>query len=199
MRPVFTGLMNDHDSNQSARQEAAACGDEDAPGQCSPANLPDGSPAVQVVLNIETDQAGDCDPTWLTGKLQQIIDQLALRRAVYTAVVVDDAQMSRMHEQYAGVTGTTDVLTFDLADPPRSDVVEGEAYLCIDEARRRVADLPHDLNTELLLYATHGLLHLLGYDDHDPAGHEQMHRREDELLEMVGVGRAFGIDGDESS
>ncbi len=191
--------MNDHHANQSPTQEATGCGEEDAPGQCSRANLSDDTSAVQVVLNIESDQAGDCDPAWLTGKLQQIIEQLTLRRAAYTAVIVDDAQMSRLHEQYAGVAGTTDVLTFDMADEPRSDVVDGEAYVCIEEARRRVADLPHDLNTELLLYATHGLLHLLGYDDHDPADHRQMHQREDELLERVGVGRAFGIDGDEAS
>jgi probable rRNA maturation factor len=31
--------------------------------------------------------------------------------------IVADAEMARLHEQYTGVPGTTDVLTFDLSDP----------------------------------------------------------------------------------
>jgi probable rRNA maturation factor len=69
--------------------------------------------------------------------------------------------------------------------------VEGEVYICLDEARRRAEAMEHSVFNELLLYATHGLLHLIGYDDHDAADHRRMHAREDELLTAIGVGAIF--------
>ena len=38
---------------------------------------------------------------------------------------------------------------------------------------------------ELLFYICHGLLHLCGWDDADPAARERMHARQDEYLAML--------------
>jgi rRNA maturation RNase YbeY len=35
---------------------------------------------------------------------------------------------------------------------------------------------------EVLLYAVHGVLHLLGYDDGDPASRRRMRRKEREII-----------------
>ncbi len=43
----------------------------------------------------------------------------------------------------------------------------------------------------MLLYITHGLLHVLGYDDSSPAKFRRMHKREDELLEALGIGKVY--------
>jgi probable rRNA maturation factor len=107
----------------------------------------------------------------------------------------NDADMAAAHRRFAGVDGTTDVLTFDLrdkeeagADPARMDV---DIYACVDEARRQAAARGHEPERELLLYVVHGVLHCLGEDDHDDAAYARMHAREDELLESIGVGRVF--------
>ena len=63
--------------------------------------------------------------------------------------------------------------------------------LCLDEAARRSRDLEHPVEHELLLYAIHGVLHVLGHDDHDPAAFERMHAEEDRILEAIGVGPVF--------
>ena len=44
---------------------------------------------------------------------------------------------------------------------------------------------------EVLLYALHGVLHLCGYDDRTDRDFAAMHRREDEILERLGVGAIF--------
>lgn len=44
---------------------------------------------------------------------------------------------------------------------------------------------------ELSLYVAHGTLHLAGYDDRTPREFARMHRREDELLDELGIGRVF--------
>lgn len=132
---------------------------------------------------------------------------------VRVRVIADDA-MSAAHEEYAGVSGTTDVLTFDMSDPP--DLPEGEIpevwcevdelasgyrrqslaldvdiMICYDEAVRRAAELQHGSERELLLYIVHGALHCLGYDDHEEADFNRMHAMEDAVLEHIGVGGVF--------
>jgi probable rRNA maturation factor len=135
--------------------------------------------------------------------LLSILDHLDQPAAELSFIIVDDAAMADLHQQYSGVSGTTDVLTFDLSEPPSSlasslQPLEGEIYLCLDEARRRAAERAHDVNRELLLYALHGVLHLLGYDDHTPSDHRRMHAEEDRLLRLVGVGPVFHRPGERS-
>ncbi len=121
--------------------------------------------------------------------------------------------MANAHFEYMGVEGTTDVLTFDLNDPaehPAPAQIDAEmicAYkdrvafgldtdimICIDEAARQAAGRGYAVEKELLLYVVHGLLHCLGWDDHDEAEAARMHRLEDAVLGAIGVGVVFGTD-----
>ena len=99
--------------------------------------------------------------------------------------------MAGAHQRYAGVSGTTDVLTFDLAESGAGRL-DADLLVCFDEAARQAAGRGHDVATELLLYIVHGVLHCLGQDDHDPAAASRMHAEEDRVLEAIGVGRVYG-------
>ena len=131
-------------------------------------------------------------------QLEGYLDRLLVKMAAsagatagdITVAVVDDGQMSKLHQQFLGLDTTTDVLTFDLR-PDGQGSIEADIVICIDEARRQAEKLGHDVRNELLLYALHGVLHLLGYDDHDSADAQRMHEKEDQLLEEAGVGRIY--------
>lgn len=131
----------------------------------------------------------DADTAWLREQLARIAVGLGVRDGRLTVVLQDDARMTELHEKYKGEGGTTDVLTFDLCDTPGG--LEGEVHVCVDEARRCAGELGHPVGHELLLYAVHGLLHLLGYDDTDDASFRVMHEKEDELLRAIGLGEVF--------
>jgi probable rRNA maturation factor len=47
------------------------------------------------------------------------------------------------------------------------------------------------VEAELALYAVHGTLHLLGYDDRRKADAKRMHDMEDEILSSIGWGPIF--------
>lgn len=129
--------------------------------------------------------------TWLTEHASAALRVLACRGEVRVRVV-DDVEMAAAHEQYSGVAGTTDVLTFDLREDPSSgEPLDTDILVCMDEARRQAADRGIAPERELLLYVLHGVLHCLGYDDHDEAVHRAMHAEEDRVLEAIGVGRTF--------
>lgn len=111
-------------------------------------------------------------------------------------VVVGRRAMTRLHERHRGQRGPTDVLTFDLGTDRRRRLIEGDIVVCADVAARRAARKSgmralRALRAELALYVVHGVLHLAGYDDHDPAGFRRLHAREDALLVELGLGRVF--------
>ncbi len=148
-----------------------------------------------------TQHAPDCDPPatgWLENQFARIARLAGVDQGQINLAIVDDDRMAQFHQQYCGEPGTTDVLTFDLRDEPGDtpgQPIEGDIVLCIDVAARQAQQRGHDTRLELLLYAVHGLLHLLGEDDHDPADYQKMHRREDDLLKRAGLGPVFGDPG----
>jgi probable rRNA maturation factor len=147
-----------------------------------------------VALDAETDEPPDTP--WLRDELCAVCRALDLQRAALNAVIIADPKMIEFNRRYCGIEGTTDVLAFDLRQEPEAPPspeagIDGELYLCLDEARRCAERYGHPVEHELLLYATHGLLHLLGYDDQQPDQHQRMHEREDELLRAMGVGPVY--------
>lgn len=109
--------------------------------------------------------------------------------------------MSRLHKDFGGTDGTTDVLTFDLSDraiePDRKECVnnttgiDSDIVVCLDEALRHSIPGGYPVERELLLYVVHGVLHCLGHDDHDPGHAAAMHRAEDDILRAIGVGAVY--------
>jgi len=146
---------------------------------------------LHIDLTLSTE---DDDPPllgWLDIMLARAAELAGVCRGQLGLAIVADAEMADLHQNYKSVSGTTDVLTFDLCETPTPGHVEGDIVLCLDEARRQAAARDHTVRQEMLLYAIHGLLHLLGEDDLDEEAYQRMHAREDELLRALGVGPVF--------
>ena len=106
-------------------------------------------------------------------------------------VLVGDAVMSRLHKEYMNVDGPTDVLTFPIDENARGQVVAGEVFVCVPEARRQSKARGTPLASEVLLYSLHGMLHLCGFDDRTERDFRRMHRTEDKILTRLGLGAVF--------
>ena len=126
---------------------------------------------------------------WLRDRAAEALARLDASGSVRVRLL-DDAAMALQHERYKGVAGTTDVLTFDLRDDATGPL-DVDVLVCVDEANRQAAKLGHAPERELLLYVVHGVLHCMGHDDHDESAAELMHRREDEILDAIGVGTTY--------
>jgi probable rRNA maturation factor len=90
-------------------------------------------------------------------------------------VLVSDRKISAIHEEFMGVTGPTDVITFQ----------HGEIVVSVETAAKQATEYNTDLLHELRLYITHGLLHLAGYDDHSEDDFREMAKLQVELVEKV--------------
>lgn len=111
--------------------------------------------------------------------------------AELSVALVSDRRMSQLHEQFMNIAGPTDVLTFPLELDKRGRATSGEVIVCVPEARRRARERGIALESEVLLYALHGMLHLCGFDDRTDSGYKKMHRTEDDILTRLGVGPVF--------
>lgn len=158
------------------------------------ADDPDPSQPVVVDVVLHIDEPDPPIARWLDEQFRRVLSLCGVGRAEVSLVIVADDEMAQLHESYTGVPGTTDVLTFDLRESAGDACVEGEIILCLDEAKRQAGERNHPVRHELLLYAVHGLLHLLGEDDHDEAAYQRMHAREDALLRELGLGPVFATD-----
>ena len=61
----------------------------------------------------------------------------------------------------------------------------GEIIISTDAVEQNAKRFKTSRRHELTLYIIHGILHLLGFDDHDPRDVQKMRRKEEELLKAV--------------
>ena len=86
--------------------------------------------------------------------------------------LISDRRMSRLHRQFLGQTGPTDVLTF----------LHGEIFISVETAKRHARMFENPFTRELQLYIVHGLLHLHGFDDQTKDGARKMKKVQEKIL-----------------
>lgn len=87
---------------------------------------------------------------------------------------VSDATIARVHRDFMSIPGATDVITF----------AHGEIVISAETAKSNAALYERPLDEELARYIVHGLLHLNGYEDKEPADFAQMHRLQERILKQ---------------
>lgn len=159
--------------------------------------LLDDDPAYDITVSSETEVSSGCEAC-LTGAIESALTRHRITSARVSVVIVDDAEIARLNERHLGRPEPTDVLAFDLrSDTTDSELegpdqrIEGDVVVSIQTARREAEHRGHGVDAELALYAVHGTLHLLGYDDQEPDGASRMHTIEDEILTERGLGAVY--------
>ena len=75
----------------------------------------------------------------------------------------------------------TDIITFDYC---KGDKLSGDLFISIDSVRENARLYDVDFQEELYRVIVHGVLHLIGYDDHTKAQKAQMKDKEDYYLSL---------------
>jgi probable rRNA maturation factor len=99
---------------------------------------------------------------------------------------VDNPTIHRLNLRYLHHDEPTDVLSFPLSDAGSRKLM-GELVVGVEVAQAQAQERGHDVAVELALYVIHGLLHLCGYDDHDPVDVSLMRQRERHYLLHLGL------------
>ena len=82
---------------------------------------------------------------------------------------VEDDYMTELHIKWMDEPGTTDVLSFpmDMPEEPGEAVTLGDIVISPVVAAAQALTQGHSTEHEIYVLATHGLLHIIGYDHAD--------------------------------
>ena len=112
-------------------------------------------------------------------KVRRLASQILGTRNLSVAFVTN-AAIRKINRQFLKHDFATDVISFPLGTDLVGELVISADY-AVGEAKKR--KIP--VEEELLRYVAHGILHLLGYDDHEPADRARMWKRQERELAKV--------------
>ena len=97
---------------------------------------------------------------------------------------VDDDYMTELHIKWMDEPGTTDVLSFpmDMPETPGEAVTLGDIVISPVVAAQQAKSQGHSIEREIFILATHGLLHILGYDHADKAEEKVMFDLQEKIV-----------------
>jgi len=122
-------------------------------------------------------------------KIKQAVKKILRLERVKTAnlsiVFVTDRKIKALNKKYLKREHATDVLAFDLREKPAPKTITGEIIISADTAVKNSRTFKTSIKKELLLYLAHGILHLLGFDDHKKKDIVRIRKKEEQLLKAI--------------
>ncbi|HVX11448.1 MAG TPA: rRNA maturation RNase YbeY [Pirellulales bacterium] len=125
------------------------------------------------------------DADRLRAAVEGVLLAEGIRAGEISLAIVDDPTIHDLNRQWLNHDEPTDVLSFVLEES--DGYREGEIIVSADTASSRAAEFGWTAEAELLLYVVHGALHLVGYDDKEPAKREVMRERERYHISRLGL------------
>lgn len=142
--------------------------------------------ALQVLLH----QSEDIEPLeipLLAEVLQRMAEDESIEGGRISVAILSDPEIREVNRNYLQHDYETDVISFDLSDD--DTFLDGELVISADTARRLAKEVGWAPESEALLYAIHGMLHVLGYLDDTDEDRDEMRRMESHYL------KEFQIEG----
>lgn len=161
-------------------------------------------------VESETDRALPFDVEDVAGKV--IAGALDYENCPYEASVnvllTDNAGICELNRQHRGIDRPTDVLSFpnvdyerpadfsaiednieDYFDPENGELCLGDIVISVDKVYEQAAEYGHSIMREYAFLVAHSMFHLLGYDHMESGEAKVMERKQEELLDKLGITR----------
>ena len=101
-------------------------------------------------------------------------------------ILLDSEEISALNEKHLSKSGPTDVLAFPIDEPDNETddpvYLMGDVCICPEVAAHQAKDKDLNLEDEIALLLTHGILHLLGYDHYEESEEVEMKKMEKILI-----------------
>lgn len=161
-------------------------------------------------VESETDRALPFDAEEVAGKV--IVETLECEKCPYevslNVLLTDNGGIHELNRQFRGIDRPTDVLSFpnvdydipadfsvieenveDYFDPESGELCLGDIVISVDKVYEQAGEYGHSVRREYAFLIAHSMLHLLGYDHVEPAEAKVMERKQEEILDRLGITR----------
>ena len=129
----------------------------------------------------------------LNNYVKYVCDKLDLDKCEFNIIIVDNEKIHQINREYRNVDRDTDVISFAMED--NMDIkyedfrLLGDIYISIDKCYSQAEEYGHSKVREICFLATHGILHLLGYDHMNEDDEVKMFSLQNELLDGYDIKR----------
>lgn len=113
--------------------------------------------------------------------LRLVIESEIRRAGNISIIFCSDNYILDVNLKYLQHDYFTDIITFDYCE---GDKISGDLFISVDSVRENSAFYGTDFNDELNRVMVHGILHLIGYDDHTKKDQKLMRAKEDYYLSL---------------
>ncbi|MBI3314303.1 MAG: rRNA maturation RNase YbeY [Candidatus Omnitrophica bacterium] len=129
---------------------------------------------------------------------------LSWKKAGVSILLTHDAGIRKLNRKYLKHDRATDVIAFGNPKGARplgarlpGPFCLGDIAISLETAKRMAKELGTSFDYEVHLYLCHGILHLMGYDDHKPKDRARMWRKQDKILRTLYFWKGYerGTDG----
>ena len=129
----------------------------------------------------------------LNNYVKFVVGKEKLNDCIFNIILVDNEYIKKLNKDYRNIDKETDVISFALEDSDNNydSVIRvlGDIYISVDMAYYQANLYNHSNIRELCFLATHGILHLLGYDDINEGDEIVMFKKQEELLDAYKIQR----------
>ena len=118
----------------------------------------------------------------INNKWLRLVAESEIRRIGQINIIFcSDNYILDVNQQYLQHDYFTDIITFDYCE---GDRLSGDLFISVDTVRENSIEYGTEFNDELNRVIVHGLLHLIGYDDHSDEDVATMRKKEDYYLSL---------------
>ena len=113
--------------------------------------------------------------------LKMVAESEICRLGDINIIFCSDPYILNINLQYLSHDYFTDIITFDYSQKP---VISGDLFISVDSVMEIAAFYGTEFQEVLHRVIVHGILHLIGYDDHTEPDIAQMRSKENYYLQM---------------
>ena len=118
----------------------------------------------------------------LNNKWLRIVAESEIRRLGQISIIFcSDNYILDINQRFLQHDYFTDIITFDYCE---GDRLSGDLFISVDSVRENAIEYGSSFNDELNRVMVHGILHLIGYDDHTDEDIRQMRSKENYYLSL---------------
>lgn len=123
--------------------------------------------------------------------IEHVVKELSLENCEFNIIIIDNKRIHEINKEYRNIDRETDVISFALED--NLDIkyenfrLLGDIYISIEKCYEQAKEYEHSREREICFLATHGILHLLGYDHMNEDDELEMFTLQKELLNKYGI------------
>ena len=117
-----------------------------------------------------------------TSRWLKLVAESEIRRLGDVSIIFcSDPYILDVNLKYLQHDYYTDIITFDYCE---GDVLSGDLFISVDSVRENAVEYGVEFSDELNRVIVHGILHLIGYDDHTEGDVKMMRKKENYYLSL---------------